>query len=50
MGESLLERLKYWVCRTFGHKQQGEKWFHAGKWHYDCARCRRVITENTRKG
>ncbi len=45
MKASFMERFVFWLCDTFGHKKGDTEWAHNGVWHYNCARCGRIVSE-----
>lgn len=47
MKVSLIARFWCWFCDVFGHEKSGRRnaeWYQYGRRHYQCVRCRRVIT------
>ncbi|HDF8527462.1 TPA: hypothetical protein PEP05_000805 [Vibrio parahaemolyticus] len=44
MKQPLIERIKFWICDTFGHVglQKGKEWVHGGAVHCNCKFCGRV--------
>jgi len=43
MEQPLMEKLKFWLCDTFGHLGlDGKQWTHGGSVHEDCKFCGRV--------
>ena len=51
MMPSFMERLRMWICEKFGHKQDNTgHWEHDGNVHYNCARCRVVVTAPSQHG
>ena len=43
MEQGLIEKIKWWVCDTFGHiGLDGKSWRHGGQRHETCKFCRRI--------
>lgn len=45
MGMTLGDRIRFWICDTFGHKREKDKrlyWEHDGKRFHACQRCLRI--------
>lgn len=43
MREPLWDRIKQWVCATFGHRPMRELWACKGHIHGVCPRCNRIV-------
>jgi len=39
----MVEKLKQFICKIFGHKKSVYAWYHEGKMLYVCKRCKKII-------
>ncbi|AUR92059.1 hypothetical protein NVP1188A_02 [Vibrio phage 1.188.A._10N.286.51.A6] len=46
MDYSFIQKVKMWLCRTFGHKFNAkEAWVYGGMKHNNCKRCMHVVSK-----
>lgn len=44
MNESMIERIRFWLCNNILHHKFSQSWVYNGKCHNSCKICKRTIS------